>query len=60
MRGPKANDRCPPSLVEPDMEISPIRLSPGTSLPQRIHNMTSPIWTRWVMTRSPFRARHPR
>jgi hypothetical protein len=26
------------SLVEPDMEISPIRLSPGSSLPESIHN----------------------
>ena len=30
------------SLVEPDMEISPIRLSPGSSLPESIHNATRP------------------
>lgn len=30
------------SLVEPDMEISPIRLSPETSLPESIHNAISP------------------
>ena len=29
---------APLSLVEPDMEISPIRLSPGSSLPESIHN----------------------
>src|SRR5258708_10590735 len=29
MKGPKTNDRTSLSLVEPDMEISPIRLSPG-------------------------------
>ena len=32
----------PLSLVEPDMEISPIRLSPETSLPGGIHSETKP------------------
>ena len=30
------------SFVEPDMEISPIRLSPGSSMPESAHNVTSP------------------
>jgi hypothetical protein len=31
------------SLVEPDIEISPIRLSPGSSVPESIHNATPEI-----------------
>jgi hypothetical protein len=34
------------SLVEPDMEISPIRLSPGSALPESIHNATRPMWSK--------------
>jgi hypothetical protein len=33
---------APLSLVEPDMEISPIRLSPESSLPESIHNGVRP------------------
>jgi len=33
---------APLSLVEPDMEISPIRLSPESSLPESIHNALRP------------------
>jgi hypothetical protein len=34
------------SLVEPDMEISPIRLSPESSIPESAHNAISPIYAR--------------
>jgi hypothetical protein len=42
MKGPKANDRRSLSLVKPDMEISPTRLSPESSLPESIHNALKP------------------
>lgn len=42
----EANDRVfPLSLVEPDMQISRIRLSPESSLPESIHNVSKPMWT---------------
>jgi len=31
------------SLVEPDMQISRIRLSPRSSLPESIHNAIKPM-----------------
>ena len=33
-----------PSLVEPDMQISRIRLSPESTLPESIHSVTRLRW----------------
>lgn len=51
---------APLSLVEPDMEISPIRLSPESSLPERIHKRTSPNRSKCAYRLTPLRARQPR
>jgi hypothetical protein len=47
MKG-NANDHAPLSLVEPDMKISLIRLSPETSFPESIHNAIRPRCWRWA------------
>lgn len=46
MKGPEPMTATPLSLIEPDMEISPIRLSPESSFPESIHNAVSPRWRR--------------
>ena len=37
---------APLSLVEPDMQISHIRLSPRSSLPENIHNAWRPRFSK--------------
>lgn len=46
MKGARPMTDSPLSLVEPDMQISRIRLSPESSLPEGAHNATSPMFWR--------------
>src|SRR5512142_2513213 len=43
MRGQRPMTAASLSLVEPDMEISPIRLSPRSSMPESVHNARRPL-----------------